>query len=196
MPYSLLLPEEMACEYWENGLLSIDGVPSPIRISKMCGAVPRQLQAHFLFLLGSISLHEFRPTYIPGKPPRYPSLPSRQSTTALSHGFRGNISRNTLAHANQVRDWRDLCDFAHLLIGQAEFFTPTKILGSSLKQTVYCLRCHDRRSLSVSFSLGQVPPTKGSHQTPHPDGLRGSIPTLISSPLQSPRSQFFSTTSS
>jgi hypothetical protein len=37
----------------------------------MCPAVPRQLQAHFFFLLGSISLHEFRPTHLPGKPPRY-----------------------------------------------------------------------------------------------------------------------------
>jgi hypothetical protein len=31
-------------------------------------------------------------------------------------GFRGNISRNTLAHANQVRDWRICADFAHVLI--------------------------------------------------------------------------------
>jgi hypothetical protein len=43
----LLLSEEMAYEHWENGPLSIDGVPSPIRISRMCRSAPGQLQAHF-----------------------------------------------------------------------------------------------------------------------------------------------------
>ena len=41
----------------------------------------------------------------------------RGSQQKLYHmGFRGNISRNTLAHANQVRDWRICADFAHVLI--------------------------------------------------------------------------------
>jgi len=30
-------------------------------------------------------------------------------------GFRGNVSRNTLAHANQIRDWRIYADFAQIL---------------------------------------------------------------------------------
>src|SRR5512147_1450225 len=44
----------------------------------------------------------------------------RASPTKLYHsGIRSSISRNTLAHANQVRDWRIYADFAHVLIGLA-----------------------------------------------------------------------------
>jgi len=52
-------------------------------------------------------------------------------------GFRGNVSRNTLAHANQVRDWRIYADFAHLLIGQARILYAHEDFGVQLKQTVY-----------------------------------------------------------
>jgi len=34
-------------------------------------------------------------------------------------GFRGQVSRNTLAHANEHRDWRIYADFAHVLIAAA-----------------------------------------------------------------------------
>ena len=34
-------------------------------------------------------------------------------------GFRGTVSRNTLAHANQTRDWRIYADFAQALIHTA-----------------------------------------------------------------------------
>jgi hypothetical protein len=33
-------------------------------------------------------------------------------------GIRGTVSRNTLAHANQVRDWRIYAEFAQLLIAR------------------------------------------------------------------------------
>src|SRR6266446_7339577 len=34
-------------------------------------------------------------------------------------GFRSTVSRNTLAHANERRDWRMYADFAQILIRQA-----------------------------------------------------------------------------
>src|SRR5512145_1776967 len=34
-------------------------------------------------------------------------------------GIRGNVARNTLAHANETRDWRIYADFAQILIGIA-----------------------------------------------------------------------------
>jgi len=34
-------------------------------------------------------------------------------------GIRGRVSRNTLAHANEKRDWRIYADFAQVLIHQA-----------------------------------------------------------------------------
>ncbi len=44
----------------------------------------------------------------------------RASQAKLYHlGIRGQVSRNTLAHANQVRDWRIYADFAQILIGKA-----------------------------------------------------------------------------
>ena len=44
----------------------------------------------------------------------------RAQQTKLYHlGIRGQVSRNTLAHANSVRDWRIYADFAQVLIAQA-----------------------------------------------------------------------------
>src|SRR6202049_5289774 len=44
----------------------------------------------------------------------------RSQRAKLYHmGFRGRISRNTLAHANERRDWRIYADFARVLIAQA-----------------------------------------------------------------------------
>src|SRR2546425_10370239 len=41
----------------------------------------------------------------------------RTTPTKLYHlGIRGQVSRNTLAHANQVRDWKIYADFAQALI--------------------------------------------------------------------------------
>ncbi|OPX99910.1 MAG: hypothetical protein A4E58_00200 [Syntrophorhabdus sp. PtaB.Bin006] len=45
------------------------------------------------------------------------SLGSR--TEALPQGIRGKASRNTLANANQVRDWRIYEGFAQVLIARA-----------------------------------------------------------------------------
>ena len=44
----------------------------------------------------------------------------RANQSKLYHmGIRGRVSRNTLANANSVRDWRIYADFAQLLIKQA-----------------------------------------------------------------------------
>src|SRR3970040_1126477 len=41
----------------------------------------------------------------------------RVAKTKLYHmGIRGKVSRNTLAHANETRDWRIYADFAQALI--------------------------------------------------------------------------------
>ena len=41
----------------------------------------------------------------------------RAAQTKLYHlGIRGKVSRNTLANANQVRDWRIYADFCQILI--------------------------------------------------------------------------------
>jgi len=44
----------------------------------------------------------------------------RAANKKLYHmGIRSKVSRNTLAHANQIRDWRIYADFAQILICEA-----------------------------------------------------------------------------
>jgi hypothetical protein len=51
-------------------------------------------------------------------------------------GFRGTIARNTLAKANQNRDWRIYADFAHILITQARQLYAQDRFAVELDQTV------------------------------------------------------------
>jgi hypothetical protein len=94
-------------------------------------------------------------------------------------GFRGNVSRNTLAHANQVRDWRIYADFAHVLIGQARILYANEDLGVEFKQTAYAL---DATTIDLCLSLfpwAQFRQRKGAIKLHTLMDLRGSIPTLI-----------------
>ncbi len=94
-------------------------------------------------------------------------------------GFRGNISRNTLAHANQVRDWRLYADFAHVLIGQARILYAHEDFGVQLKQTVYAF---DATTIDLCLSLfpwAKFRQRKGAIKLHTLMDLRGSIPTLI-----------------
>ncbi len=64
----------------------------------------------------------------------------RANQTKLYHmGIRGRVSRNTLANANSVRDWRIYADFAHLLIQQARALYRDDDFSLALQQTVYAL---------------------------------------------------------
>ena len=64
----------------------------------------------------------------------------RAVPTRLYHmGFRGQIARNTLAVANQKRDWRIYANFAYLLIGTAQKLYMDEPWGLTLKRTVYAL---------------------------------------------------------
>lgn len=62
----------------------------------------------------------------------------RAFETKLYHmGFRGNIARNTLAHASEHRDWRIYADLAQVLIRQARPLYTGEDFGVQLNQTVY-----------------------------------------------------------
>ena len=54
-------------------------------------------------------------------------------------GFRGAISRSTLADANRVYDWRIYADFAQVLIGHARKLYADEPLSTMLAETVYAL---------------------------------------------------------
>ena len=65
-------------------------------------------------------------------------------------GFRGNIARNTLAKANQNRDWRIFADFATILIGHARKLYLHEPLNVRLKKTVYAF---DSTTIDLCLSL-------------------------------------------
>jgi hypothetical protein len=65
-------------------------------------------------------------------------------------GFRGGVSRNNLAHANEKRDWRIYADLAQVLIGQARLLYSQDQFGVELKDTVYAL---DSTTIDLCLSL-------------------------------------------
>jgi IS4 transposase len=75
----------------------------------------------------------------------------RAAGTKLYHlGIRSRVSRNTLANANQVRDWRIYADFAQRLIGQARRLYANEEFGVELDQTAYAL---DSTTIDLCLSL-------------------------------------------
>jgi hypothetical protein len=94
-------------------------------------------------------------------------------------GIRGHISRNTLAHANQVRDWRIYADFAQVVIVQARSLYAHEDLGFELEQAAYAF---DATTIDLCLSLfpwAKFRQRKGAIKLHTLLDLRGSIPTLI-----------------
>ncbi len=104
----------------------------------------------------------------------------RANQSRLYHmGIRGRVSRNTLANANSVRDWRIYADFAHLLIQQARALYRDEEFGLALQQTVYAL---DATTIDLCLSLfpwAYFRKRKGAVKLHTLLDLRGNIPTVI-----------------
>jgi hypothetical protein len=95
-------------------------------------------------------------------------------------GLRGEISRATLADANESRDWRIYADLAHGLIQQARPLYAHDDLGVELAQTAYAL---DATTIDLCLSLfpwARFRRTKGAIKMHTLLDLRGSIPTTVS----------------
>src|ERR1700691_935702 len=71
-------------------------------------------------------------------------------------GFRGKVSRSTLADATERRDWRIYADFAQVLIGIARPLYADDPTGSRVGSKSVCAGFHDHRSVSFTFPLGKV----------------------------------------
>jgi hypothetical protein len=94
-------------------------------------------------------------------------------------GFRGRISRSTLADANRAHDWRIFADFAQVLIRRARRLYASEPLGVDLDQTVYAL---DSTTIDLCLSLFPWAPfrrRKGAVKLHTLLDLRGSIPCFI-----------------
>jgi hypothetical protein len=104
----------------------------------------------------------------------------RAAKQKLYHmGIRGKISRNTLAHANQVRDWRIYADFAQVLIREARGLYINESFGIDLDQTIYAL---DATIIDLCLSLfpwAAFRKRKGAVKLHTLLDLRGNIPTIV-----------------
>ena len=104
----------------------------------------------------------------------------RAQGTKLYHlGIRGQVARNTLAHANSVRDWRIYADFAQVLIARARALYLNEQFAAELDQTVYALD-----ATTIDLCLGLFPwavfrKAKGAVRLHTLLDLRGNIPTVV-----------------
>ena len=94
-------------------------------------------------------------------------------------GIRGEVSRSTLARANECRDWRVYADLAKVLIAMARPLYAAEPLIAELDSTVYAL---DSTTIDVCLSLCPWAPyerSRGAVKMHTLLDLRGSIPTFI-----------------
>ena len=94
-------------------------------------------------------------------------------------GFRGKVSRSTLADANEAHDWRIYADFAQVLIHIARPMYVSESLGFDLDNTVYAL---DSTTIDLCLSVfpwARFRSRKGAVKMHTLLDLRGPIPTFI-----------------
>jgi hypothetical protein len=94
-------------------------------------------------------------------------------------GFRGGVSRNTLANANAVRDWRIYQDFALELIRQARELYVHDEFGVRLSQTVYAFDASTIDLCLSVFPWAKFRSAKGGVKLNTLLDLRGPIPTFV-----------------
>src|SRR5665213_3357107 len=104
----------------------------------------------------------------------------RSQRAKLYHmGFRGRISRDTLAHANEPRVWRIFSVFARGLIAQARQLYRHEPFTVELDETVYAL---DSTTIDLCLSLfpwARFRRRKSAIKVHTLLDLRGSIPTNV-----------------
>jgi hypothetical protein len=94
-------------------------------------------------------------------------------------GFRGNITRSTLAYANNTRDWRIYADFASVLIAIAKDLYRDEPFAVDIADTVYALD-----STTIDLCLSVFPwaafrKTKAAIKVHALLDLRGNIPSIV-----------------
>jgi transposase len=104
----------------------------------------------------------------------------RAMQSKLYHmGIRGKVSRNTLANANEKRDWRIYADFAQVLIHIARKLYQDEKLDVDIDETIYAL---DSTTIDLCLSLfpwAKFRKLKGAIKLHTLLDLRGSIPSVI-----------------
>lgn len=94
-------------------------------------------------------------------------------------GIRGDVSRSTLADANENRDWRIYAEFAQILIVTARKLYQHDDFGVELEDTVYAL---DSTTIDLCLSVfpwAHFRRTKGAIKLHTLLDVRGPIPSFI-----------------
>jgi transposase len=94
-------------------------------------------------------------------------------------GFRGHVSRSTLADANRAHDWHIFADFAQVLINRARKLYADEPFGVELEQTAYAL---DSTTIDLCLSLfpwARFRKHKGAVKLHTLVDLRGNIPCFV-----------------
>jgi IS4 transposase len=94
-------------------------------------------------------------------------------------GFRGNISRSTLADSNRAHDWRIYADFARVLIRRARQLYANEPLAVELSETVYALDSTTVDLCLTLFPWARFRRRKGAVKLHTLLDLRGSIPCFV-----------------
>jgi len=98
------------------------------------------------------------------------------SSRCYHMGIRGNVARNTLAHANETRDWRIYADFAQFLINIARPLYAGDDFGLQLDETVYALDSSTIELCLSIFTWARYQKQKGAVRLHTLLDLRGPIP--------------------
>jgi IS4 transposase len=104
----------------------------------------------------------------------------RATQSRLYHlGIRGTVSRNTLAHANQTRDWQIYADFAQILIAKARKLYAADSFGIELDQAVYALDSTTIDLCLALFPWAEFRKRKGAVKLHTLLDLHGNIPSVV-----------------
>jgi len=94
-------------------------------------------------------------------------------------GIRSRISRNTLARANETRNYQIYSDFAQILIRTAQKLYINEPFGIDLKQTVYALDATTINLCLALFPWSHFRLKQGAIKLHTLLNLRGNIPSFI-----------------
>jgi len=104
----------------------------------------------------------------------------RSLQSRLYHaGFRGLVSRNTLANANEQRDWKIYAGLAQVLITHARKLYAGDSFSAEIEQTAFAL---DSTTIDLCLSLFPWAPFQQSKSAVKAHtllDLRGNIPSFI-----------------
>jgi hypothetical protein len=177
--HSQLLRQRRADEFWQIDLCTTDGLSSFKGFSTLRQTLQGRLQTQDVscwdqFLCMAFAQLTYRESL------RDIEACLRAQQTKLYHlGIRGQVSRNTLAHANSVRDWRIYADFAQVLITRARVLYADDNFGVELAQTVYALDATTIDLCLALFPWAQFRKHKGAVKLHTLLDLRGNIPTVV-----------------